>query len=402
MKMKTIGNRVKAAALPYKIAAGFLLARVVAVFFSAIPFHDGDIEALYYLQALVNHPSTVSVFYPLRYYPLHLIAVLGGGLIAMRLLMVSLFAIATFFAGQIGSMLWGKRGKWAAVYFASNPWAWNYIGRLMPESWLMFGIIGSIWAILKANKKLEWLAIWPLFILCAILAKPIGVLALGSLVFLRGSRQWYIMLILAGVGILGLAVLYPTVQEGYRRVTHAQDAEVPYDFWGTIVIALGVAAPVTAWFIVRVKDWRVWGLLTPWILYTGFDALKNHGYYALPLVALASLFATYYVVKHYDARLTFTILNGTFLVSAMIFTGTVGDYRAKIVEDMPHGIDITLQWQLIKRLDPYRGDRTFHLNGTWPNGNSIYGINETVPENCAVIAARHYFNDAIYGYRCPK
>jgi hypothetical protein len=358
-----------------------------------IPFHDGDIEALYYLQAQSGGAQSYSVFFPVRYWPYRFtVLMFGAHLGTMRLLSVCAFAAGAYLASRIGVELVGeKKGRWGAVLFASNPWAFVYMGRIMPEPWLMLGVLGCVYTAMRG----KGLWAWPFFFALAVFSKSVGILAISSLVFLDKRRVKYAF-VLSAFLVMGALFAWPMVTFAYQKFMARGSIEVPYDLFNVLTVSLGIGAAGAAWFGLAHENWRGWVVMAPWGAYLVWDARLNHAYYALPLIGLLAVFSVIWLSRHYRDRIMITIVSGFFVCVAVIFAGDGIDNRVRVIDSLPDGVEVSTSKQLAKRLAPFAGDRRLITDGTAQE----YGIEETVPDGCNVLGSRSYFGKELFGFRC--
>lgn len=335
-----------------------------------------------------------------RYWPAHLTTSLFGDYLwAARLPGMVALAVSTWFAVIIGERLVGEKGRWAGVFFIGNPWVLVWFGRVMPECWLITGILGAFASVLAKDSRKIWF--WPLAVGVALLSKPVGVFALLSLFYVRKDHAGFFLGIF-GVSLLGLWVTWGVWIHGFYSLEHRLAFEKPFqDPFRMILMAGIIGGGVASWIGLRYAHWREFTILGITGGYALIDSIPNHGYYALPFVALAAIFAVRGLTKE-NPRV---IVAGSFIFAfiALSITGDLGDRRATILDDMPNET-ISTQRHIALIIEPYGTQNLFFDQN---NSNAVrespsgYYVNTEMPDDCQIIAERSYLGKKLWGYYCP-
>lgn len=372
-------------------AACVTIARLATLDLSSYPIHLGSIEAQY-VQAARNHDHTL-FYWPLRVLPVELAhAVLGPSLWASRVPTTLLLYPSILAAYKTSESAFGARAAaWSAVAFGLNPYIVTWYGRVMPEAWLILGIVlaarpeGSLW------QRGVGVAL-------AVLAKPIGLAALP--IFLIRNERWQGCLAVVGAAYAGLAILFPSlVDQVFTYASGRFDAgHAPFEAANSVlVLGLFMGCLPLAWWGFKPRKSGIFILAAGLIGYAFLDAFPNHAYYALPGIALLAVLAGPRLAvlgKPAKAALVGFAVLGVAL--SLYVSGDLGDDRATILSDLPDGVEVYVpdEWWYFREYAP---DGTVYTK----TPDSAWTLRPDHEEYCHAYSTRSYGGETLTLWRCP-
>ena len=379
------------------IAVAATLARILTLGLSLHPLHMGAVEVHY--EALsddaAHHP-----LYPLRTLPLSLSrSLLGDSEAASRLPQALLIAPSVLAAAWAAKGRYGTQAApWAALAFLATPYAWVWYGRAMPDAWLTTGILLAVAAAM--NPRSPWTReAWAVGVLLAVFSKPLGVLVFLT-AFLYPKDQRFFPLGFAA--FLGASFLFIAGSELGATASYAagrfQSGHVPFGgAYGVLVLVLAVGALPGVLLAGWSRDWRVLAPSMALGLYDLMDAFPNHGYYALPALALAAVPASGVLAAR--PRLRWLLLLGIVTVPwGLLASGDLGDDRAGILMDAPPGSTVYVDPDVVSPMliESYAPGG---VNVTMEPGEADLWVGKP-GESCTVISSRAYFWETLSLYHC--
>jgi len=373
------------------------LARVLTLGLSLHPLHMGAVEVHY--EALsdddAHHP-----LYPLRTLPLSLSrSLLGESEAASRLpqallIAPSVLAAAWAAKGRYG----GAAAPWAAAAFLATPYVWVWYGRAMPDAWLATGLLIAVAAAMNPRNSYTREA-WAAGVLLAVFSKPLGVLAFLT-AFLYPKDQRFFPLGFAG--FLGAAFFLVAPAELFTTAGYAgsrfQGGHAPFgDAYGILILVIAVGALPGVLLAGWSRDWRILAPSMALGLYALMDAFPNHGYYALPALALAAVPAAGVLAAR--PRLRWLLLLGVVTVPwGLLASGDLGDVRAGILMDAPPGSIVYVDPGVVSPMliESYAPDG---VNVTNDPGMADLWVGKP-GGSCTVITSRTYYWESLSLYHC--
>lgn len=283
---------------PYRrvFLAAFLvtLLRLLLNLRADYPRWDGETELWNIQQALGWPNGTWTDWFLLRHLPYITLDWIGLHGVFWSRFPQSVLLIPTALAvAYAGHGLRGQEGALAAgLTMSVMPAAFVWYGRAMPDAWLTLGFALAAAGILN-QEAVHGRKLWLLGLVLCVFSKPIGALALVSLIHARTRRVALWGLIPLGGALLALLVVPGAVFSVVEYVMDRPDTfrvwRGPGAYWTLTLwhaILLG-AAPF--WATLYYGDWRITAWAYVFLIYACIDAWSGTPYYALPAIPLLAL-----------------------------------------------------------------------------------------------------------------